>query len=94
MILELKSSCSGYIRALTPLPHYYTGLVAAEPGRVLGVFPLSMGVGVLVRENLTLNDGLVADDHAHGFLAINWGIDPYMMRMVDLFVNVQGGRDL
>jgi hypothetical protein len=94
MILELKAGCCGHIRALTPLPHYDTRLVAAEPGRALRVFPLRLGVGVLVGENLTLHDGLVADDHPHGFLAIHWGIDPDMMGMVNLFVNVQGGRDL
>jgi hypothetical protein len=48
MILELKAGCSGHTRALTPLPHYDTRLVAAEPGGALGVFPLRLGVGVLV----------------------------------------------
>jgi hypothetical protein len=94
MILELKPNSSGYNRALAPLPHYDTRLVVAEPGRGLRVFPLSMGVAVLVSEDLTLNDGLVADDHAHGFLAIDWGINSDKIRMVNLFVNVQGGRDL
>ena len=94
MILELKASSSGYIWALTPLPHYHARLVVAKPGRVLGVFPLSMGIATLVCENLTLNDGLVADNHAHRFLAIHRGIYSDMMGMVYLFVNVQGGRDL
>jgi hypothetical protein len=94
MILELKASCSGYIWALTPLPHNHARLVIAKPGRVLGVFPLSLGIAILVRENLTLNDGLVADDHTHGFLAIHRGIYSDMRGMVYLFVHIQGGRDL